>query len=134
MQVKVSEASGHVLDWLVCRAQHPKASMSASHVWLPTSDGEDDFLIDAMSTDHTQGGPLMDREFISTSYDYAWVYDPDNVDPDDVPDNGDRWYAEIRRGSHDFVSDYGPTRLVAAMRCYVTSKLGAVVEVPDDLL
>jgi hypothetical protein len=28
---------------------------------------------------------------------------------------------------------YGPTPLIAAMRCYVTSKLGDEVEVPDEL-
>ena len=28
----------------------------------------------------------------------------------------------------------GPTPLVAAMRCYVASKLGDEVEVPDELL
>lgn len=29
---------------------------------------------------------------------------------------------------------YGPTPLVAAMRCYVASQLGATVEIPDELL
>ncbi len=29
---------------------------------------------------------------------------------------------------------YGPTPLIAAMRCYVASKLGDEVEVPDELL
>jgi hypothetical protein len=28
----------------------------------------------------------------------------------------------------------GPTPLVAAMRCYVASKLGDTVEIPDDLV
>jgi hypothetical protein len=28
---------------------------------------------------------------------------------------------------------YGPTPLVAAMRCYVASRLGAEVEIPDQL-
>lgn len=29
---------------------------------------------------------------------------------------------------------YGPTPLIAAMRCFVASKLGDEVEVPDELL
>ena len=29
---------------------------------------------------------------------------------------------------------YGPTPLIAAMRCYVTSKLGDEVEIPEELL
>jgi hypothetical protein len=30
--------------------------------------------------------------------------------------------------------DEGPTPLVAAMRCYVASKMGDEVDVPEDLL
>jgi len=29
---------------------------------------------------------------------------------------------------------YGPTPLIAAMRCYVASKLGEEVEAPEELL
>ena len=29
--------------------------------------------------------------------------------------------------------EYGPTPLIAAMRCFVVSKLGDEVNVPDDL-
>lgn len=35
---------------------------------------------------------------------------------------------------HVFFRSYGPTLLIAAMRCYVASKLGDEVEVPDELL
>jgi hypothetical protein len=30
--------------------------------------------------------------------------------------------------------EYGPTPLIAAMRCYVASKLGDEVEIPAELL
>jgi len=40
------------------------------------------------------------------------------------------WDASI--GSLDYVAD-GPTPLVAAIRCFVLSKLGEEVEVPDSL-
>jgi hypothetical protein len=29
--------------------------------------------------------------------------------------------------------EYGPTPLIAAMRCYVAAKLGDTVEIPEDL-
>ena len=29
---------------------------------------------------------------------------------------------------------YGPTMLIAAMRCYVASKLGEEIDVPEELL
>jgi hypothetical protein len=34
---------------------------------------------------------------------------------------------------YSVVTEYGQTPLIAAMRCYVVSKLGEEVEVPDEL-
>jgi hypothetical protein len=77
------------------------------------------------STDWAQGGPIIERERIcleEPGCDYegrgwgacivAWS------DPDD----------------NACVEAFGPTALVAAMRCYVMSKLGAEVEVPNKLV
>jgi len=63
------------------------------------------------STDWAQGGPIIEREKL-------------NIEPISNI-NGDQW-----------VSDgvwYGPTPLIAAMRCYVASKLGDKVEIPEEL-
>jgi hypothetical protein len=38
------------------------------------------------------------------------------------------WCALSKGGKH-----YGPTPLIAAMRCYVASKLGDEVEIPNEL-
>ena len=35
---------------------------------------------------------------------------------------------------HNNSASFGPTPLIAAMRCYVASKLGIAVEVPEELL
>ncbi len=43
----------------------------------------------------------------------------------------DEWEAMIKGG---FFTSYGSTPLIAAMRCYVASKLGEEVEVPDELI
>ncbi len=66
------------------------------------------------STDWAQGGPIIDRETIQL-----------------VPvSNPDYWIA-----MHPDSDRYrGPTPLVAAMRCYVASKLGDEVEIPKELL
>jgi Protein of unknown function (DUF2591) len=122
MKVKVSEASsGSLLDWLVCRAMYPHADMSVTHVWLDTGDGEEDFLIDETSTDWAFGGPIIERGGIT-------VVNAGNLGHEEP------WMAAYptRFGDH---SDYifGPTPLIAAMRCYVTSELGGVVEVPDEV-
>jgi hypothetical protein len=64
------------------------------------------------SIDWDQGGPIIERERIGLR-----------------DDGGDGWAADdyIRATMH------GPTPLIAAMRCYVASKLGDEVDVPDGL-
>jgi hypothetical protein len=67
------------------------------------------------STDWSQGGPIIEREGITVG-----------------PDTGlDWWVAHIKGGIY---IDHGPTPLIAGMRCYVASKLGDEVEVPDGLV
>lgn len=78
------------------------------------------------STDWAQGGPIIDREEINL------------LKRDERPWSG---YA-YRYGKHkklrgqrgcEIFRATGPTPLIAAMRCYVASKLGDEVEVPDEL-
>jgi hypothetical protein len=43
-----------------------------------------------------------------------------------------KWQAECN--SNDYHNrQHGPTPLIAAMRCYVASKLGDAVEIPEEL-
>ena len=63
------------------------------------------------STDWAQGGPIIEREGLTLTHQDIWVAQTD-----------------------DDLFAYGPTPLIAAMRCYVTSKLGDEVEVPNELL
>lgn len=125
-RVVTSTAEGATLDWLVCRAQNPESFMTATHVWRQTPDGEDDFLIPKASIDDSVSGPIIDEYFIHTG--------PATYGPASVihglwnavigldPDNGQHLYACS-----------GPTRQVAAMRCFVMSELGETTEVPDEL-
>lgn len=69
------------------------------------------------STDWAQGGPIIEREAITVS--------------DGSPVRGLEWMA-CDRGSSCI--QHGPTYLIAAMRCYVASKLGDSVEIPEELL
>ena len=61
----------------------------------------------APATDWEHGGPIIEREGIAL-----------------IPG----WTAERPGFSAD-----GPTPLIAAMRCYVASKLGDDVEIPEEL-
>jgi hypothetical protein len=111
MKIKVSEASRHVLDWMVKTA----AGFSFDgKIW---SDGRGYYYLhsDSPSTDWAQGGPILERERIATRFWRA-----EGV-----------WEASIKGG---FFESFGQSPLVAAMRCFVSSKLGDEVEVPDELV
>ena len=163
--IKVSEAQGQALDWLVAKCQGHRFAVVYGRgavrfkfgVWAQTSDGETQeyvmrFELDALhkeldpdgplryqttlvwepTASWSQGGPIIEREGINVEYDGDWVYDPANQAPDDEPDNGDRWLAAP--WNNGTLGQYGPTPLIAAMRCYVASKLGETAEVPEELL
>lgn len=70
------------------------------------------------STNWSQGGPIIEREGIEVGRQHdEWIA------CSEVADDGN-WDKNVC---------YGPTPLIAAMRCYVTSKLGDEVEIPDEL-
>ena len=100
--MKTSELTGKALNWAVHQARFE----GACH----------DEPFPSYSTDWAQGGPIIDREHISTAYVYwgEWeAWDDKTMPP-----------PKYR----------GPTPLIAAMRCYVASKLGDDVEVPEELV
>jgi hypothetical protein len=68
------------------------------------------------STDWAQGGPIIEREEIDLG-----VY------------RNDCWRASKYVGDSITANGYGPTPLIAAMRCYVVLKLGVAVDIPDEL-
>lgn len=125
MKIKTSELTGAALDWAVAKAEGlidadikvGKATTKA--VVLDGPHGPVDMRSGEYfrpSTDWSQGGPISDRERISTEWSPLWGC----------------WAArDLRNAAFSFM---GPTALVAAMRCYVASKLGDEVEVPEELL
>jgi hypothetical protein len=76
------------------------------------------------STNWAQGGPIIEREKIAIDFNEFR----------DRPD-GQMWRA-IFDGSSVKTNTicYGSTAMVAAMRAYVASKLGDVVDIPDELV
>lgn len=67
------------------------------------------------STDWSVGGPIIEHEGIAMWQDEETL----------------GWFASADEGrGNDYL---GPTPLIAAMRCYVASKLGDEVEVPSGL-
>lgn len=122
--MKTSELIGPALDWAVASCEGYIVTSDGISTLLRR--GEELLILGpgssplnyTPSTDQTQGGSIIDREDISTVllYGTTWGATTYNVQ-DIVLDRNEAHYQGI-----------GPTRLIAAMRCYVSIKLGDEVE------
>jgi len=107
MKIKTSEATGAVLDWLVAKCE------GTTHLFDAHDVGRLNY-----STDQALGGPIIESMLAAGLLLQA------------RPETN-RWAASVDTPNR---FHHGPTALVAAMRCFVTSKLGTEVEVPDELI
>lgn len=119
--IKTSELAGSSLDWAVAKIDDRKPILitdePCENYWVCQCSralgyveiGERGF---SPSTYPEDGQPIMERELIGS-----------------MPVS-DAWW---RAGDVDGANGFGPTMLIAAMRCYVASKLGDTVEVPEEL-
>lgn len=104
--MKTSELTGTALDWAVARCEGGVGENQLLGAWY------------APSTNWAQGGPIIEREIITLIHP-RW----------------DGWTAhkyDDRIEDESYTLD-GDTPLIAAMRCYVASKLGDEVEIPKEL-
>lgn len=120
--MKTSELCGAALDWAVAKCEgHEIDSLMGGAVWYwrkCSLTGEPEVVeVFRPSTDLAQGGPIIALE----KMDFKWV-DAANC------------RASIDWLDEDYFESFGPTPLIAAMRCYVASKLGADVDVPEELM
>ena len=105
--MKTTELSGAALDWAVQIAEgyvQPDPIDFARNCFKPT-------------TNWAQGGPIIEREGIS-----VFLRSPH------WPKHNQ--YSARQEGD----ASLGPTPLIAAMRCYVASKLGDDINVPKELI
>ena len=126
--MKTSELEGAALDWAVANCEGilergsgslgtTIARLTSFGVSLPYAGNGDEMF--EPSTDWAQGGPIIEREVVSLG----------------VENGGWRALCWGKDGPNpDLFSMRGPTPLIAAMRCYVASKLGDEVEVLEELL
>jgi hypothetical protein len=118
--VNTSELQGVALDWAVAKCDGGEGLFydTVATYWIKI-DGEDRALSKGWaqsftpSTNWAQGGPIIERENMTVG--------PNPFGQGCVANKGD-------------VDEYGPTPLIAAMRCYVASKLGDTLEIPAELL
>lgn len=122
--MKTSELTGAALDWAVCEA----TGLLAAYTQFRT--GKNFLKVWGVaknahlhpSTDWAQGGPIIERELLM-------------IEPVFWTVEGWHWVAYVL-GPNNLDENYeqrGSTPLIAAMRCYVASKLGDNIEIPEEL-
>ena len=115
--IKVSELTGAALDWAVARCEDYHSISIDTDI-----DGTKRINYGGMypewSSDWEHGGPIIERELINVIY----------------MQGSQHWMSTLFQPTLDTTPrSAGPTPLIAAMRCYVASKLGDTVEVPKEL-
>lgn len=124
--MKTNELMGAALNWAVAIAEGLTPTLQDVHGYKVVSvkglmvAAPHAWLVYTPSTDWAQGGPIIEREGIdlyqSTGRICAAMWE--NIL------GGGRLIAEAKDCS---------TPLIAAMRCYVASRLGDEIEIPDAL-
>jgi hypothetical protein len=115
--MKTNELTGAALDWAVARCEGGVGDNQLIGAWYTPS------------TDWAQGGPIIDRE------DIAMSSTPDGLWAAYAP-KGTRLVQHGGQAVEVFNWTYkqqGYHPLIAAMRCYVASKLGDDIEIPKEL-
>lgn len=112
-KVKVSELTGAALDWAVAKCEGVERTWGRSRL-----KPYEYYKGHAYSSDWAQGGPIIERERIG-------------IEPWGA---GMQWLAQTyNKAGRVLFRQYGLTPLIAAMRCYVASKLGSEIEIPEEL-
>jgi hypothetical protein len=116
MLIKVSELQGNALDYAVAQIE---LGINLIDTWHP-----------AYSTNWAYGGPIIEREEVC-------IWKSPEPEKGKWASAGPQWM-DLDVESAEFIALpdpwHGPTPLIAAMRCYVASKVGDTIEIPDELL
>jgi hypothetical protein len=125
VSVSVSELTGPALDWAVAKCER-KVVNEKHKGYQGLIRGMWGAMRYKPSTLWSQGGPIIERECICldsvgnfTTHTCEWEA---------------TCYGESCGSGVPLWIVRGPTPLIAAMRCYVASKLGGTVEIPSELL
>ena len=108
--IKTSELTAPALDWAVHKAKGRNIEVCMFFEYRTHNN------MFHYSTDWSQGGPIIEREYIDIEY----------LPGDCV------WQAQACL-QDEYCTQYGLTPLIAAMRCFVASRLGDEVEIPAEL-
>ena len=122
MKIKTAELIGPTLDWAVAQCEGYECDTESGLLYSH----EEPHFFKCYSSDWSQGGSIIEREQLCI----GCMHQPDpNCCPPLDPDT--LYWARTTSGGY---LSYGPTHLIAAMRCFVASRLGDEVDVPDELI
>lgn len=135
--MKTSELIGPALDWAVAKCMGREdpiywfAPEPGDKDWEEGADYSKLFYISgperqgpySPSTNWAQGGPILNLKGISKPIDIFHIQQEPPV-----------FEAEIQIEPCKRVRGRGPSQLIAAMRCFVASKLGDEIELPKELI
>lgn len=121
LKIKTSELTGKQLDYAVAVAEG-YTPFTVGTAWIFDVGGATTQIF-KYSSKWVAGGPIIEREKIAI----AWI-------STEYAEKGMGWEAYSMAEEKQYYDMVGPTPLVAAMRCYVESKLGDEVEVPEELV
>jgi len=141
--INTQDLTGAALDWAVAKASHGMRTQqikAGGPVHIVRMSGACDPLPYSPSTDWSQAGPIIESEGINLravrkeghEFDGQWLaMSASRAGTGEMV----RWVKFFwNGGKQERCRWQGETPLVAAMRCYVASKLGASVEVPAEII
>ncbi len=119
--MKTADLIGPALDWAVAKCEKEAVVFARGAVRYKPGQFSDEAAY-TPSTDWTQGGLVIDREDIALGHG----------NHGEAPEHR---FSASKLGTQPWaVMAEGPSKLIAAMRCYVASKRGDEVDVPQELL
>lgn len=131
MKVQTALLTSKALNWAVQACEFKDLETNGSHIkeWAKSNHiAGTGYCLD-YSADWACAGPIIERADIA----FRKYHKPDS-------EQHGTYYAKVCRESGQIVQwskrfdSLGPTALVASMRCYVRSRLGDEVEVPDSFV
>lgn len=139
MKIKTSDLIGKPLNWGVGKAGAEDVVMYDGEPGLYDYEGV--FIVYEPSINWAQGGPIIDQEEIATRKhsNGKWFA----MKSKDLGDSECAQWNKTKPGERYGPMSYevtrvqcrfeGPTALIAAMRCFVASRLGDEVDIPEEL-
>lgn len=128
MKVKTAELDGIALDWAVAVARN----MRDIKIFRPTRPTDRGWIEVRFNTDHRVPTGRYDP---SVNPEFSWpIIDSEGISL--IKQTDTRWVSEysLGCGRTDHARAWGPTSLVAPMRCFCLEQHGDEIDVPDAAL